>query len=115
MVRSAKGKGIKIENKVVKLFTDLDIKARRQPYSGGVQDFTQDVQVNILGGLNIEVKARSNGEGFKTMERWQGGADLLVLVADNEQPRVQMRWNVFKQMLEILKGSNDRVYKTSQD
>jgi len=111
MVKSAKHKGIKVENKVVKMFNDLGIQARRQPYSGAKQDFPHDVQVNMLGGLNIEVKARSNGEGFKTMERWQGGADLLVLVADNEQPRVQMRWDVFRQMLEILRESNDRIYK----
>ena len=33
------------------------------------------------------------------MEKWQGGADLLVLVSDYQEPRVQMRWKKFKELI----------------
>ena len=48
----------RVENKIVKLFENLGIKARRQPMSGSLQDFPHDVKVELLGGLHIEVKAR---------------------------------------------------------
>ena len=64
MSNTSKRKGTRVENKIVKLFENIGIKARRQPMSGSLQDFPHDVKVELLGGLHIEVKARKNGKGF---------------------------------------------------
>ena len=99
MANPAKRKGTRVENKIKKLFLDLGIKTRRQPGSGAILDFPHDVYEDIMGGLSIECKARKGGKGFVTMEKWQGSADLLVLVSDYQEPRVQMRWRKFKELI----------------
>jgi Holliday junction resolvase len=99
MANSRKQKGTRVEHKVRKLFEELGIKARRQPMSGAIPGLPHDVYADIMGGLSVECKARKGSKGFITMERWQGNADLLVLVADYQEPRVQMRWRKFKELL----------------
>ena len=43
MSSKSKIKGTRVERKIVKLFQDLCIQARRQPLSGALQDFPHDV------------------------------------------------------------------------
>ena len=107
MSSKSKIKGTRVERKIVKLFEDLDIKARRQPLSGALQDFPHDVLVQLLGGLNCEVKARKDGKGFSTITRWKGSADLLIMVEDFKEPSVLMDWNLWKQIAKILKESGE--------
>lgn len=99
MGSKAKQKGTRVEHKVRKLFEELGIKARRQPMSGAIPGLPHDVYADVMGGLSVECKARKGAKGFVTMEKWQGGADLLVLVSDYQEPRVQMRWRKFKELL----------------
>ena len=99
MANPAKRKGTRVENKIKKLFLELGINTRRQPMSGAIVGFPHDVWADVMGGLSIECKARKGGKGFVTMEKWQGSADLLVLVSDYQEPRVQMRWRKFKELM----------------
>ena len=99
MANPAKRKGTRVENKIKKLFLELGINTRRQPMSGAIVGFPHDVHADIMGGLSIECKARKGAKGFVTMEKWQGIADLLVLVSDYQEPRVQMRWRKFKELM----------------
>jgi|TARA_A100000172_G_scaffold65606_2_gene45132 Holliday junction resolvase len=105
MSNTSKRKGTRVENKIVKLFENLGIKARRQPMSGSLQDFPHDVKVELLGGLHIEVKARKNGKGFATIKKWKGSADLLVMVEDYDEPGVYIDWRLWKQIAKILKDN----------
>jgi len=105
MSSKAKIKGTRVERKIVKLFEDLDIKARRQPMSGALQDFPYDVKVDLLGGLHCEVKARKGGKGFATIKKWKGSADLLILVEDHAPPGVYIDWSLWKQIAKILKDN----------
>ena len=100
MSSKSKIKGTRVERKIVKLFQDLGIQARRQPLSGALQDFPHDVQVKLLDGLNCEVKARKDGKGFATIKKWKGSADL---VEDFAEPGVYMDWRLWKQIAQILK------------
>lgn len=103
MTSSAKRKGTRVENKIVKMFQAMDINARRQPLSGAIRDFPHDVAVDLIGGLVCEVKARKNGGGFATIKKWKGSADLLILVEDYEQPGVYMDWALWKEIAMRLK------------
>jgi len=103
MTSSAKRKGTRVENKIVKMFQSLNINARRQPLSGALADFPHDVAVDLLGGINCEVKARKGGKGFATIKKWKGSADLLILVEDYDQPGVYMDWVLWKEIAMRLK------------
>ena len=103
MTSSAKRKGTRVENKIVKMFQAMDINARRQPLSGAIRDFPHDVAVDLIGGLVCEVKARKNGGGFATIKKWKGSADLLILVEDYDQPGVYMAWALWKDIAQLLK------------
>ena len=107
MSSKSKIKGTRVERKIVKLFEDIGIDARRQPLSGAVQDFPHDVQVKLMGGLNCEVKARKDGKGFATIKRWKGSADLLIMVEDYDEPCVLMNWSLWKNIAKILKENGE--------
>ena len=68
-----------------------------------------------MGDLNIEVKARAGGTGFKTIARWIGSADLLMLVEDGEEPKVVMSWRTFKKFLDVAKISDDMLNSTKEE
>ena len=105
----AKRKGTRVEYKIVKLLEKEGLYSRRQPMSGSLIGLPHDVVVKIphLGELNIEVKARAGGTGFKTLARWIGSADLLMLVEDREDPKVVMSWKTFKKFLNLSKAAED--------
>ena len=105
----AKRKGTRVEYKIVKLLEKEGIYSRRQPMSGALFGLPHDVVVRIpqMGDLNIEVKARAGGTGFKTLARWIGSADLLMLVEDFEEPKVVMSWRTFKRFLDLAKTAED--------
>ena len=77
--------------------------------SGSLFGLPHDVVVKVpqMGELNIEVKARAGGTGFKTLARWIGSADLLMLVEDREDPKVVMSWRTFKKFLDLSKTADD--------
>ena len=101
----AKRKGTRVEYKIVKLLEKEGVYSRRQPMSGSLFGLPHDVVVKIphLGEMNIEVKARKGGTGFKTLARWIGSADMLMLVEDFQEPKVVMSWRTFKRFLDIAK------------
>ena len=63
--------------------------------SGAIVGFPHDLVVDILGGSSVEAKARANGEGFKTIQRWKGNAEILLLVEDRKLPTVVLDWKYF--------------------
>ena len=91
-------KGGRIEREIVHLHRDAGIEAERVPLSGAAGgSFAGDVIV--AGELRAEVKARANGEGFATLERWLGSHDLLFLRRDRAAPLVVMPWTLYARLL----------------
>ena len=43
----------------------------------------------------VEVKARKNGAGFKTLKRWMGSADALIMHEDHEESLVAIALPLF--------------------
>jgi len=111
MGKSQKRKGYRVERKLVQMFISEGITARRQPMSGAIVGFPHDLVVDILGGSSVEAKARANGEGFKTIQRWKGSAEILILVEDRQLPTVVLDWKYF---IHLVKGGMDETENKNQ-
>lgn len=97
--RSAKAKGTKLEKEVCGWLQDVG-EIRRQPGSGIYADFPHDNEFRFCGHRFIlECKARK--EGHRTLDRWRGMADVLVIKPDRQEPSVYMPISTFREFLSI--------------
>ena len=102
--RSAKAKGTRLEQQVVKDLQGAGLEARRQPGSGIYSAFPHDVEAKIKGKRYI-IECKQRKSSFKQLDGWMGAADLLVVRIDGGQsPRVYMSWEAF---LSITEGSGE--------
>ena len=104
MSRSQRDKGARRERELVNKHLELGIHADRVgvAYAPG-----HDIDVHAFGrdagALVAEVKARKNGDGFKTLESWLGENDLLFLWRDRADPLVVIPWRVWELILGRVK------------
>lgn len=104
MGKASRDKGARIEREIVNRHLDIGIHAERVPLSGAVGGrFSGDIDVYAFGidkhQLVTEVKARANGEGFATLERWLSDNDALFLRRDRKDPLVVLPWRVWQHLL----------------
>lgn len=97
MANASKRKGSRIEREIVELHRALGIEAERIPLSGAAGgSFVGDVRIAGLG--SAEVKARANGAGFTTLERWLGPHPALFLRRDRQAPLVLLTWETYARL-----------------
>lgn len=96
--RSAKSKGYRLEKEVVQEFRRLGFDARRQPGSGVYEDFPHDVFVRV-GERKFVVECKARKEGLRTLDRWRGAADMLVVRLDRKEAMVYMPISVLADLL----------------
>ena len=102
MANRARQKGDRIEREIVHLHEKMGVPAQRVPLSGAAGGhFSGDVWI---GDMKAEIKARANGEGFITLEKWLGENDMLFLRRDRKTPLVVLPWNTYAEL--IKKGGN---------
>jgi Holliday junction resolvase len=105
MSRASRDKGPRIEREIVALQAELGIKAERVPLSGAARYQGNGADIDVYGfgedaaPLVGEVKARGNGEGFTTLERWLGDSDVLFLRRDRAEPMIVLPWRAWAQLL----------------
>ena len=105
MGKPSRDKGARRERQVVALHGDMGVHAERVPLSGAsrYRGNGADVDVYALGRdaapLVAEVKARANGAGFATLERWLGEYDALFLIRDRAEPLVVLPWQSWRRLL----------------
>jgi Holliday junction resolvase len=106
--RSQRDKGARRERQVVELHCEIGVKAERVPLSGAMRfrnTEKSDVDVYARGAdaapFVTEVKARGNGGGFITLERWLGENDALFLIRDRATPLVVLPWARWAELLEL--------------
>lgn len=95
MSKASRDKGARREREIVHAHLELGVTARRVPLSGASEGFPGDVLICLAGRqqpLVAECKARANGEGFATLERWLGRNDLMFLIRDRAEPMVVLSW-----------------------
>src|SRR5438128_1694996 len=92
MGRLSRDKGARRERQIVLAHIALGVHAEKVPLSGAsrYQGNGADVDVYPWGKeaapLCSEVKSRSTGGGFATIEKWLGMADALFLIRDQDLP-----------------------------
>ncbi len=105
MCKASRDKGQRRERQVVALHVDLGIRAEKVPLSGAsrYRGNSGDLDVYPFSRdgppLCGEVKARANGEGFKTIENWLAENDMLFLVRDRQESMVVVPWRVWERLL----------------
>ena len=97
-------KGSRVEREIVALHKVEGVHAERVPLSGAAGgSFSGDIEFYPFGPdeapLVGEVKARRNGEGFKTLEKWLGDNDVLFLRRDRTDPVVVLPWRTYRRLL----------------
>ena len=106
MGKASRDKGLRRERAIVDVHRKCGIRAERVPLSGalGYRGNDADVDLYVRGAdpVKAEVKARGDGAGFKTLLRWLGSKDALVLIQDRTMPLVVVRFDVW---LEIARRS----------
>lgn len=92
MGRASRDKGLRRERAIVEIHAKSGLRAERVPLSGALRyrGNGADVDLYVRGAepLKAEVKARGEGSGFRTLERWLGANDALFLVRDRAEPLV---------------------------
>lgn len=98
MSRKSKQKGYRTEYNLVKRFQANGLDAKRQVLSGALPEHPHDIKIKNPDMI-VEVKARKNGAGFKTLKRWMGSADALILHEDHEESMVAISLPLFIDLL----------------
>ena len=98
MGSKSKSKGYRTEYNLVKRFQAAGLDAKRQVLSGALPDHPHDIKINNPDFI-VEVKARKNGAGFKTLKRWMGAADALIMHEDFEESIVAISLPKFIDLL----------------
>jgi len=105
MGKPSRDKGQRRERQIVALHVALGVPAERVPLSGATRYQGNGADLDVYpfsrDGTPLcgEVKARANGEGFKTLERWLGENDMLFLVRDRQEPMVVLPWDTWRRLL----------------
>lgn len=90
-------KGSRVERELVAKHIQAGIPAKRVPLSGAQAGWKGDIRIGDY--LVAEVKARANGEGFATLERWLADNALLFLKRDRKQPMVVVEWETYLRLV----------------
>ncbi len=106
MGKASRDKGLRRERAIVDVHRKSGIHVERVPLSGalGYRGNDADVDLYVRGAAPVkaEVKARGDGAGFKTLLRWLGSKDALVLIQDRTVPLVVVRLDIW---LEVARRS----------
>jgi Holliday junction resolvase len=102
-------KGNRVEIELVHRHRELGIKAERYPLSGAsrFRGSGHDIDLYLHGDdaapAVFECKARKNGSGFVTLEKWLGEYDGCFLRRDHADPLVLLSWSAWTRVLERLR------------
>jgi hypothetical protein len=99
MGKASRDKGLRRERAIVEIHAKSGLRAERVPLSGAThyRGNGADIDLYVRGAepIKAEVKARGDGDGFRTLERWLGGNDALFLWRDRAAPFVVLPLHVW--------------------
>lgn len=107
MGKAQRDKGARNERAVVNYWRGFGVRCERVPLSGAVGGaFAGDVDLYAFGADNApligEVKARGQGQGFKTIRRWLGENDFLVLHEDRGERLYVVREDLMNRLIKRI-------------
>lgn len=92
--KSSRTKGARVEREIVAMLQEAGLPAEKVSRSGYS---THDIMIG--DELSAEVKARKGGDGFKTIERWAEGVDVLFLKSNHSKPLAVIPFSLFTQLM----------------
>ena len=99
--KPSRNKGARVEREFVVKLRASGINAKRVPLSGAAEGFKGDIIIETpCAQYRVEVKARKDGAGFRTLESWLDENDFLFLKRNNGDPLVTMSWDAFTSLIE---------------
>jgi hypothetical protein len=103
--RSAKRKGTRVEQELVRQLLELGLLCSRVPLSGAAGgEFSGDIRLEMLGRVHcVEVKARRE---FRTLHNWLVGRDLLLLKADRQPPLAVLPLSLLAELAASVKEAS---------
>jgi hypothetical protein len=106
MGKPSRDKGARRERELVQLHRGIGVDCARVPLSGAAGgDFAGDLRISVADlAFRGESKARGDGSGFKTLERWLAGNDVLFLRRDRCEPMVVLSWETYAALLQRVAG-----------
>jgi Holliday junction resolvase len=102
-------KGDRCERELVERHKALGVHAERYPLSGAsrFRGSGHDLDLYLFGREEApavcESKARKDGAGFTTLEKWLAEYDVLFLRRNNADPLVVLPWRVWARLLERVR------------
>lgn len=100
----SRDKGARREREVVAMHREIGVHAERVPLSGAAGGrYSGDVAIyaraELLNPFITEVKARSEGNGFKSIRKWLGQNDALFLKEDRQPLMVVIPWAIWAELI----------------
>lgn len=109
MIVSSKSKrrGYQVEVLLRDKHLEAGIPCERVPLSGSMGGkYTGDLCIPSVEHpiFVVECKARRNGEGFKVLEEWMEGKDILFIKRNNRDPMVVLPWEIYLKLMRAYCG-----------
>lgn len=103
--RAPRRKGDLLERAFVNRHKGIGVHCERYPLSGAsrFRGSGHDLDLYAFGReqapLVAEVKARKDGAGFNTLEKWLGEYDELFFRRNNADPLVLLPWRIWTRLI----------------
>ena len=122
MSKASRDKGSRVERELAAALTKHGIPTRRVIGSGAHGRIDERLRGDLQVGtyedgqwmLTAEVKARKNGEGFKTLEGWLGDNEMLLLRRNNADPIAVLHWSVLLPLLELFYEDEEKHHRVNE-
>jgi Holliday junction resolvase len=103
--RTSREKGSRLEHEIFERYRELGVHSERYPLSGAsrFRGSGHGVDIYAFGDeqapIVAKVKARKDGAGFVTLEKWLGEYDVLFLRRNNADPLCCGHWLLWARIL----------------
>jgi hypothetical protein len=98
MGKFSRDKGSRNERKLVSMLRNHGIEAEKIPLSGAAGgSFSGDIK--MLKNFVAEAKVRAGGSGMKSIYKWKGSNDVLIISQDYAAPLFVMTLATLAEML----------------
>ena len=108
--KASKRKGQAGERQLVAWFQDMGIRAERVPGSGAFDYHGEKHDVNAYpAGECMTIECKRRKAPMKTLDAWQGGADVLAVRIDRGDWFFRVRENYWRKLMARLVQQDKRI------
>jgi hypothetical protein len=108
MSSKSKRRGYAVEVQIRDKHISAGIPCERVPLSGSMGGkYAGDLAIPSVDSREfiLECKARRNGSGFKVLEEWKKGKDILLIKRNNQDPMVVLDFDLYIKLMQVYYGT----------